>query len=48
MNIDKLSMEQISALQLSDSFFPTGMYTTSNGLEALFSNRQKKLNSPKE
>jgi urease accessory protein len=48
MNIDKLSMEQISALQLSDSFFPTGMYTTSNGLEALFYNRQKKLNSPKE
>ena len=23
-------------MQLSDSFFPTGMYTTSNGLETLF------------
>src|ERR687885_1666964 len=36
MSIDKISLEDISALQLSDSFFPTGMYATSNGLEALF------------
>ena len=26
----------IGFLQLSDSFFPTGMYTTSSGLETLF------------
>jgi urease accessory protein len=32
INIDN---EDISMLQLSDSFFPTGMYATSNGLEAL-------------
>ncbi|HEY6950015.1 MAG TPA: urease accessory protein, partial [Nitrososphaeraceae archaeon] len=25
----------ISLLQMSDSFFPTGLYATSNGLEAL-------------
>lgn len=31
----------ISILQLSDSFFPTGMYTTSNGLEALFYSGRK-------
>src|ERR687888_399842 len=36
MSIDKISLEDISALQLSDSFFPTGMYAMSNGLEALF------------
>jgi urease accessory protein len=36
MSIDKISLEDISILQLSDSFFPTGMYATSNGLEALF------------
>ena len=27
--------EDISLLQMSDSFFPTGLYATSNGLEAL-------------
>ena len=48
MSIDKISIEQISALQLSDSFFPTGMYTTSNGLEALFYKKQRKLNNPTE
>ena len=48
MSIDKISIEQISALQLSDSFFPTGMYTTSNGLEALFYKKQRKLNKPEE
>jgi len=48
MSIDKISIEQISALQLSDSFFPTGMYTTSNGLEALFYKKQRKLYSPNE
>ena len=29
-------LEEISMLQLGDSFFPTGMYTTSSGLETLF------------
>jgi urease accessory protein len=48
MSIDKLSIGQISALQLSDSFFPTGMYTTSNGLEALFYKNQRKQSNPNE
>ena len=33
----------ISILQLSDSFFPTGLYATSSGLEAL--SQVKKLKS---
>lgn len=33
--------EDINILQLSDSFFPTGLYATSNGLEAL--SQEKKL-----
>jgi urease accessory protein len=32
----KRGVDKVSLLQLSDSFFPTGMYTTSNGLEAYF------------
>ena len=48
MSIVKISIEQISALQLSDSFFPTGMYTTSNGLEALFYKNQRRQTNPKE
>jgi urease accessory protein len=39
--------EEISILQLSDSFFPTGMYTTSSGLEALFYSDDK-IKSPEE
>lgn len=35
MNIDSLRSE-LGVMQLSDSFFPTGLYTTSNGLEVLF------------
>jgi urease accessory protein len=42
MSIDNISIEEISMLQLSDSFFPTGMYTTSNGLEALFYSKRTK------
>jgi urease accessory protein len=46
MNIEKdntfVSVDDISFLQLSDSFFPTGLYTTSNGLESLFYNKDKK------
>jgi len=39
-NIDS---EDISILQMSDSFFPTGLYATSSGLEAL--SQVKKLKS---
>ena len=48
MHIDKdiesiPSIADLSFLQLSDSFFPTGLYTTSNGLELLFYNKNRKL-----
>lgn len=39
--------EEINMLQLSDSFFPTGMYTTSSGLESLFYSKNK-IKSPDE
>ena len=42
MDIDTDNKE-ISILQLSDSFFPTGLYATSSGLEAL--SQTKKLRS---
>jgi urease accessory protein len=36
-SVDSFSLlNEISMLQLGDSFFPTGMYTTSSGLETLF------------
>ncbi|HEU5120651.1 MAG TPA: urease accessory UreF family protein [Candidatus Nitrosocosmicus sp.] len=38
-----ISIEDLSFLQLSDSFFPTGLYTTSNGLEHLFYSKNRKL-----
>ncbi len=41
MNIDE-SNEDLAVMQLSDSFFPTGLYATSNGLEFLFSNNDIK------
>jgi urease accessory protein len=41
MSIHKASIEDISMLQLSDSFFPSGMYTTSSGLEALYYSNRK-------
>jgi urease accessory protein len=34
MNIE-IDSKDVSLLQISDSFFPTGLYATSNGLEAL-------------
>ena len=47
MNTDKTTtINEISLLQLSDSFFPTGSYTTSNGLEALF--YKKRIKNPNE
>ena len=42
MDID-LNEKEISILQISDSFFPTGLYATSSGLEAL--SQTKKLKS---
>lgn len=40
MNANKLGIEEISVMQMSDSFFPSGMYTMSNGLEARIYNRK--------
>jgi urease accessory protein len=34
-------MADLSMMQLSDSFFPTGMYSMSNGLEAIFYSGKK-------
>ncbi|HEU4468137.1 MAG TPA: urease accessory protein, partial [Nitrososphaeraceae archaeon] len=31
----RIDSEDISILQISDSFFPTGLYATSSGLEVL-------------
>ena len=39
MNIDEIEQE-LGVMQLSDSFFPTGIFTTSNGLEFLFSEKK--------
>ncbi len=39
MNIDEIEQE-LSSLQLSDSFFPMGIFTSSNGLEYLFSEKK--------
>ena len=38
---NSISVYDISFLQLSDSFFPTGLYTNSNGLESLFYTKDK-------
>ncbi|UVS70584.1 urease accessory protein UreF [Nitrososphaera viennensis] len=38
---DSSDIADLSMMQLADSFFPTGMYTTSNGLEALFYSGRK-------
>lgn len=39
----EIGNQDVSLLQMSDSFFPTGLYATSNGLEAL--SKVKKLKS---
>lgn len=39
MTTDRLS-EDLHMMQLADSFFPTGLFTASNGLEALFADRK--------
>ena len=43
MSIDDATMDaaDLSMMQLSDSFFPTGMYSMSNGLEAIFYSGKK-------
>jgi urease accessory protein len=40
-SVDPL-VDEVSMLQLGDSFFPTGMYTTSSGLETLFYDKRIK------
>ena len=40
-----LDTSDLSMMQLSDSFFPTGMYSMSNGLEAIFYTGKKKMNA---
>ena len=39
MNIDEIEQE-LGAIQLSDSFFPSGIFATSNGLEYLFAEKK--------
>ena len=39
--IVNMDAADLSMLQLSDSFFPTGMYSMSNGLEAIFYSGKK-------
>ena len=39
MNIDEIEQD-LGAMQLSDSFFPTGIFATSNGLEFLFAEKK--------
>lgn len=45
MNMDDF-FEELHVMQLSDSFFPTGLFATSNGLETIFFDR--KLTSSQE
>jgi len=45
MNIDEMSQE-LGLMQLSDSFFPTGLFATSNGLE--FLSHSKKIQGVEE
>lgn len=44
----KISLEDLSFLQLSDSLFPTGLYAMSNGLEALFKTKKLRRNDIQE
>jgi len=39
MSIDEIEQE-LGVMQLSDSFFPTGIFATSNGLELLFTEKK--------
>ena len=44
----ELRPEDIGLLQLSDSFFHTGMYTMSNGLEFLFYSKRELIGNPED
>jgi urease accessory protein len=46
MSIDEVYDFEVNMLQLSDSFFPTGMYSTSSGLETFF--YQKRIKNATE
>jgi urease accessory protein len=46
MSINEIHEFEINMLQLSDSFFPTGMYSTSSGLETFF--YQKRIRNASE
>lgn len=46
MSTNEICEYEISLLQLSDSFFPTGMYSTSSGLETFF--YQKRIQTAAE
>jgi urease accessory protein len=48
MSTDDFGIGQLGTLQLADSFFPTGMYTTSHGLEALLYTKRLKITHPGE
>ncbi len=40
MSIDDMNQD-LGMMQISDSFFPTGLYANSNGLESIFQNNKK-------
>lgn len=40
MNIEDMHQD-LAMMQISDSFFPTGLYANSNGLESIFQNNKK-------
>ena len=40
MSIDEMKQD-LGMMQISDSFFPTGLYANSNGLESIFQNNKK-------
>lgn len=40
MSIDEMNQD-LGMMQISDSFFPTGLYANSNGLESIFQNNKK-------
>ena len=44
MSISEIGLEDLGMLQLSDSFFPSGLYTTSSGLEALYHSTRRITN----
>jgi urease accessory protein len=46
MNTNEIYEYEINMLQISDSIFPTGMYSTSSGLETFF--YQKKISNAEE